>query len=724
MFELSFLKSLYSKYLFPLLAISLMALILATILIFVIVDANIDRTRDDLQGVDSKQIIADQKFKQHLYVVNASEKIDIRVNSIISDIRNLAAHPYIVDFKIRKIPEVLAGFDSKIHLKEFRLINENGQTLYSSYKSDFSDVLVNKSFEFSRLNKDFAFKELYFSDPKIDTTSFGRYINVYVAIKDKRGILSGGMILSYNLEFLAEYIEIINPDEWGEVYVLNENNKLLVGAGIQEGTKDVFKQLKPQYQTYIQKDSKGQYLEEDLFTFQVNSLGWKTVIKTPQKLYRRQVNERTSLLENEFGDSKRGIVLFTIFVILGIIGLCILIGTKVAKGVTRPILNLIDATKKVEEGDLDVVIEVESKDEIGQLASSFNSMTDAVADFQGKLMAEKGNVEDKTKKLEDQKIELRKKNTALEESAIRLEKTNKELSVQKSQLETHQVTLETQKTQLETQKQLLEDQKRALETQKKELEEQKKELSQSQRTLEVQAEKLLESNASLEQYARTVSHDLKEPLRMVSSYVHLLNENYVGKPLDEEGKQYMGFIADGSKRMSIIIDDLLTFARFDTNVERHNFEAVDLEDAFIAAKFNLKILMEESNATIITQPLPTVNGKFSFMMQVFQNLLSNAMRYRKNEEALTININVISKEDFWEFEVKDNGEGIEERNLEKIFLAFKRFNNRYRSDGSGIGLAIVRKIVRHHGGEIWAKSEKGVGTSIFFTLPKINEVIS
>ncbi len=732
MFELSFLKTIYKKYLAPLLAITLMALILAALLISFIVNKNMNSTRDDVKGHDYQSIMADKKFKHELFTRTASDKINAKVESVISDLQFLSSHPAIKNYDLRQLPKLINLVESDHpYLKEFKLISKSNVALYTHCQTK-NYYEIEKGF----LNKESLYaksdwKEIYISSPVVDIISQAKYINIYTPVRNDQGEILGDIGIRYDLEFLKEKTIDIDPKEWGKMYVLNDKNETLVGVGLENINEEPYNRLSSQDKKRIKENRSGYYMDDKLFSFHKNSFGWTTVMETPEKVYMKPIVERMSQLQNQFGESKKGTFLFMIGTILCIICFCVYIGTKVAEGVTRPINNLLDATTKVQEGDLDVVIEVESQDELGQLAQSFNTMTESVSDFQEKLIAEKGNVEEKTlelekansilenqkKLLEDQARELSIKNLDLEKNGSLLLKSNSQLSKQKdilihqkSQLETHQLTLEQQKALLESQKQQLEEQTDVLH-------QQKMELAQHKQKLEIQAKKLLESNNALSHYARTVSHDLKEPLRMVNSYVNLLKQNYLNKELDQEGEQYMTYTLEGTKRMGRIIDDLLHFASFDVNVERQLFEEIDLNDALIGAKHNLRVLVEESKAKINCVELPKVKGKFTFMMQVFQNLLSNSMRYRKESESIVIDINAIQKEGFWMIEVKDNGEGIDSQHLENIFLAFKRFNNKYRSDGSGIGLAIVRKIIHHHGGRIWAKSKKGIGTNFYFTLP-------
>ncbi|MEO8393115.1 MAG: ATP-binding protein [Chloroflexota bacterium] len=240
---------------------------------------------------------------------------------------------------------------------------------------------------------------------------------------------------------------------------------------------------------------------------------------------------------------------------------------------------------------------------------------------------------------------------------------------------------------------------------------------QAENALEQKAKELARSNAELEQFAYVASHDLQEPLRMVASYVQLLARRYRGK-LDQDADEFIGFAVDGASRMQVLINDLLAFSR----VERKGrpFEPVDCERVLTNALEDLEMAIEQAEATITSDPLPTVMGDRGQLAQVFENLLSNAIKFHGDQPPVT-HISAQREGDFWRFSVRDHGIGIEPQYWERIFLIFERLHDRTTYPGTGIGLAITKKIIERHGGKIEVKSELGAGTEFLFTLPAGDE---
>ncbi len=222
------------------------------------------------------------------------------------------------------------------------------------------------------------------------------------------------------------------------------------------------------------------------------------------------------------------------------------------------------------------------------------------------------------------------------------------------------------------------------------------------------------SNRELEQFAYVASHDLREPLRMVTSYMGLLERRYAAQ-LDEDGRQFLDFARDGARRMDKMILDLLEFSR--VGRIRDPLGRVSLADAVAAALGNLRLPLEESGAELtIAADLPEVNGSANELVRLFQNLIGNAIKYRQPDRPLRVSIGMERGEEEWICTVADNGIGIPEEYFERIFDIFQRLHTRNEYDGTGIGLALCRKIVEHHGGRIWVESEPGQGSRFHFTL--------
>ena len=231
--------------------------------------------------------------------------------------------------------------------------------------------------------------------------------------------------------------------------------------------------------------------------------------------------------------------------------------------------------------------------------------------------------------------------------------------------------------------------------------------------VEKRTEELAKSNADLEHFAYVASHDLREPLRMITSFLQLLERRYNDK-LDQDANEFIGFAVDGAKRLNDMINDLLEYSRV-TNKEQV-FRPVKLEKVLEEALINLIVPTEEHNAIIDYDPLPTVNGDEKLLVQLFQNLIGNAIKYH-GQKPPKIHISSTKENNQYIISIKDNGIGIDSQHLDRIFIIFQRLHRNDEYEGTGIGLAIAQKIVHQHGGQIWAKSEPGKGTTLYFTIP-------
>ncbi len=238
-----------------------------------------------------------------------------------------------------------------------------------------------------------------------------------------------------------------------------------------------------------------------------------------------------------------------------------------------------------------------------------------------------------------------------------------------------------------------------------------------ERTLQLQetVEELRRSNEDLEKFAYISSHDLQEPLRMVGSFVQLLEKNYKDK-LGPEANEYIHFAMEGAQRMSRLIKDLLAYSRVNTKGKLP--QPVSAEKALNLVRQNLHLTLTETEAQITHDPLPTILADETQLTQVFQNLIGNAVKFRKDTEPPRIHISAQRTDGQWLFSVRDNGIGIEPEYYEQIFHPFKRLHaNRSRYPGSGVGLAIVKRIVERHHGQVSVDSKFRVGTTFYFTLP-------
>jgi PAS domain S-box-containing protein len=235
----------------------------------------------------------------------------------------------------------------------------------------------------------------------------------------------------------------------------------------------------------------------------------------------------------------------------------------------------------------------------------------------------------------------------------------------------------------------------------------------AEKRLAEQAEELARSNAELEHFAYVASHDLQEPLRMVSSYVRLLARRYRGR-LDADADEFIGYALDGTNRMQQFIKDLLAYSRVSTQKEK--FEQVDCELVLAEILRNLAPRIEQSGAIVTHDPLPSVAGDATQLLQLFQNLAGNAIKFH-GADPPRVHIGAARQGAEWVFSVRDNGIGVHPKDTERIFMIFERAHTDRSYPGTGIGLAISKRIVERHHGRIWVDSRPGSGSTFFFTVP-------
>ena len=226
-------------------------------------------------------------------------------------------------------------------------------------------------------------------------------------------------------------------------------------------------------------------------------------------------------------------------------------------------------------------------------------------------------------------------------------------------------------------------------------------------------EDLKRSNDDLQQFAYIASHDLQEPLRNISGFVRLLEKRYKGN-LDEKADEFIDYIIEGVKRMDMLIRDLLQYSQVDRKGKP--FSPVNCSVVLEEAIYSLRSSIEENGVKLTYDLLPTVTGDASQLSRLFQNLIGNAIKFR-SDKPLKVHISAKHKGDEWVFSVKDNGIGIDPNFTKRIFVIFQRLHTRKEYPGTGIGLAISKKIVERHGGHIWVESEPGKGSTFYFTLP-------
>jgi PAS domain S-box-containing protein len=239
-------------------------------------------------------------------------------------------------------------------------------------------------------------------------------------------------------------------------------------------------------------------------------------------------------------------------------------------------------------------------------------------------------------------------------------------------------------------------------------------LKRAEAELAARAQELARSNADLQQFAYVASHDLQEPLRTISSFSQLLARRYQGK-LDSDADDFIAFMVDGAMRMQNLINDLLAFSRIGT--QGSSFAPTDCEKILHSAEENLKAAIEESGAVITHDSLPRLVADERQLIQLFQNLLSNAIKFRRPEIAPRIHVSSKWQNGAWKLSIRDNGIGIDPHYFDRIFIIFQRLHGREQYTGTGIGLAVCKKIVERHGGRLWVESESGTGSIFHFVIP-------
>jgi len=234
------------------------------------------------------------------------------------------------------------------------------------------------------------------------------------------------------------------------------------------------------------------------------------------------------------------------------------------------------------------------------------------------------------------------------------------------------------------------------------------EIRVQERTLE-----LKRSNEELEQFAYVASHDLQEPIRKIVGFSQIFASKFEGQ-IDTKSKEHLNYVIDGAKRMQALIQDLLLYSRIGQN--ELILEVLDLNGVVKEAVGNLELIIKETNAEIICHPLPSLSAHKSFIVQIFQNLISNSIKYR-SDKAPRVEIAAQQKENQWEFTIQDNGIGIEFQYANKLFVIFQRLHPKGRYPGTGIGLAVCKRMVEMHKGKIWIEPHTGAGAVFKFTLP-------
>ena len=383
--------------------------------------------------------------------------------------------------------------------------------------------------------------------------------------------------------------------------------------------------------------------------------------------------------------------LLSVLAIVSVLG--IILSILLSRKITKPIVKLHQGTEEIINGNLDYKVGTEARDETGQLSRAFDRMTADLKKSREKLEASSRGLE---KKVEERTNELAEKVKESEEQTMATQNLLEDVNETKNELEASRQAILNLVHDLETEK---------------------REVESAKERLEATNVKLERSNKELQDFAYIASHDLREPMRKISAFGQLLQKSLKGK-LDEDEEENFAFMIDGATRMQQMVDDLLVYSRVSTKAkppERVDLNAVieDLENVELAVQ------VEETSGVInVPEPLPPVHADPSQIHQLLQNLLGNGLKYYRKgvPPVITVRGRVVNG-NMVRIEVQDNGIGIEEQYCANIFGMFKRLHSREDYEGSGIGLAVCKKIVERHGGEIGVESNPGMGSTFWFTMP-------
>ncbi|MBN1669835.1 MAG: HAMP domain-containing protein [Kiritimatiellae bacterium] len=343
-------------------------------------------------------------------------------------------------------------------------------------------------------------------------------------------------------------------------------------------------------------------------------------------------------------------------------------GGLLSRHIVKPIDELVRATEAIDGGNLNARAHVRGKDELGDLARSFNKMA---GDLQSTIRTLDAEVSERRKA--EQLLQ-----KAHDELEVRVQERTGELAVANEQLKNELM-----------------------------------ERHRAERDLKSTTEELKRSNTELQQFAYVASHDLQEPLRMVSSYTKLLARRYKGK-LDASADDFIGFAVDGVSRMQKLIDGLLQYSRVGTR--GREFEPTNTADVLAQALANLQVTIEDNKAEITYEAMPVVMADEVQLGQLFQNLIGNAIKFH-GPESPRVHVGARREGDEWVFSIRDNGIGIDARYVDRVFVIFQRLHTQQEYPGTGIGLAVCKRIVERHGGRIRVESAPGAGSTFVFTLP-------
>ena len=529
-------------------------------------------------------------------------------------------------------------------------------------------------------------KDAYFSqDRKINSIAFSAPV-----LDDNNKEFLGVIVIMYSMDGLDEVTtDRTGLGDTGEIYLINKDGYMITPLRFvndtflkqkinTETTWDWFRAMEifeaPEavlYKNYLGTEVLRVYVP-------ISMMGWYLVTEISEEEAFASIAEL----------ARRKLSILALILVIGVA-----FSTVLSRMITKPILELYHGTEEITKGNLNYKVGTKAEDEIGQLSRAFDSMTTELKKSRAELEEYSRGLEEK---VEERTNELTEKVKESEKQAMATLNLLEDVNEVKNELEAS--------------RQAILNMVHDLETEKREAENAKEMLAAANIKLE-------RSNKELLDFAYIASHDLREPMRKISAFGQLLQESLKGK-LDEDEEENFAFMIDGATRMQQMIDDLLVYSRVSTKaklLERLDVNAV-IEDL---KNVELAVQVEETGGVInVPEPLPPVHADPSQIHQLLQNMLGNGLKYCRNgvPPVITVRGRVVNG-NMVRIEVQDNGIGIEEQYCANIFGMFKRLHSREDYEGSGIGLAVCKKIVERQGGEIGVESNPGVGSTFWFTVP-------
>lgn len=620
------MNKLFLKYLVSLLAVAIIPAFFGGMLLISFLRVNMNQLESDLNIQVSQALTREISYKDEAIAQTEGMYVEGEIDRIGNKMSAMALSPEFIELELLSINSYVENIISnEPAILEMAVINKWGEVVYDKVNSlsvmseEYSELVDEE------LLRTVQAKESYLSDVSISSRSQLPYVTLGQPIIKFGGNFAGAIVINLNLSFIWDIAASKQVGESGILYIISPKGQLISHPS----TRELYQNADYSKYDYIREimATKNGTIQtaNGLVSYFTNKYGWTTIIEIPVEQALATVNDNQLLVESFIKDTNQSMGLVTIAILLFILILTVVISFYVTRWLIDPIVKLTEGTRTVSGGNLSLVIEKSSNDEIGELTDSFNLMTEQ----------------------------------------LRLKQ---------------------------------------------------EELLKSNAYIKLQAEELLDRyNSDLEQFAYVTTHDLIEPLRMITSYIQLLQRRY-RNVYDDEAKEFMNYVVEGVDRMHNIINDLFEYSHIRTDVK--DFEKLELEGVLADTVRKLDKEIAQSGAQITCSGLPEVRGVRSNFVQVFQNLIGNAIKFRQLDKPLTIHISCEDRPNDWLFSVKDNGIGFDPQYKEKIFEIFKRLNKRDDYPGSGMGLAITKNIVERHGGKIWVDSRQGEGTTFFFTIKK------